>query len=469
MDKEPGLMYLLLIITAICLFFFFLWFAIVSVFEKEKSAAGRAFILALSFPTPYLILALVTFPGSGWLGWFLLGCTLLVLIVLLFPFPGKRIIGNETPRTRYDERQTMFSRDEVRQYDGLQKQFYKENPDKFNLDKQWLDKPGLMDASSTMYSPITFIAADASFHTIEQLRDYVDGDVASIQKVFDPTQLTRFLKAWTKKMGAVSVGVCKMQDTHYYSVRGRGKAYGKEVVTSHKFGIALTVEMDKDWLATGPAGPTLMESARQYLNSGVVAIQIAKFIRELGYEARAHIDGNYEVICPVVARDAGLGEIGRMGLLMTPQLGPRVRIAVVTTNIPLEVTERIPDHTVHDFCAICKKCADVCPSQAVPKTEVGFFDGVQRWQVDHEKCFGYWCTVGTDCGRCMSVCPYSHPDNLLHNLVRWGIKNNWLFRRIALKMDDFFYGRKPKPAKIPAWMKRKRFKENSIPFVHPTT
>ncbi|MFQ6103859.1 MAG: hypothetical protein ACE5OP_06150 [Candidatus Glassbacteria bacterium] len=52
-------------------------------------------------------------------------------------------------------------------------------------------------------------------------------------------------------------------------------------------------------------------------------------IRNLGYPARTHIDGNYRVVCPLVARDAGIGEIGRMGLLMTPRLGPRVRIAVV--------------------------------------------------------------------------------------------------------------------------------------------
>ena len=75
-----------------------------------------------------------------------------------------------------------------------------------------------------------------------------------------------------------------------------------------------------------------MESSEQYLRSGVLALKLAAYIREMGYEATAHIDGNYEVICPLVAVDAGLGVIGRMGLLMTPDLGPRVRISVVTTN-----------------------------------------------------------------------------------------------------------------------------------------
>ena len=46
-------------------------------------------------------------------------------------------------------------------------------------------------------------------------------------------------------------------------------------------------------------------------------VQLGYLIRSLAYPARTHIDGNYRVIAPLVARDAGLGEIGRMGLLMT--------------------------------------------------------------------------------------------------------------------------------------------------------
>ena len=73
-------------------------------------------------------------------------------------------------------------------------------------------------------------------------------------------------------------------------------------------------------VSAAPSASIVMESGQQYLGSGIIALQVAAFIRNLGFEARAHIDGNYEVVCPLVARDAGLGEIGRMGLLMTPKL-----------------------------------------------------------------------------------------------------------------------------------------------------
>jgi reductive dehalogenase len=210
--------------------------------------------------------------------------------------------------------------------------------------------------------------------------------------------------------------------------------------------------MSHEMLKTAPAAPVVMESGQQYLNAGVIALQVATFIRNLGYEARAHIDGNYELVCPLVARDAGLGELGRMGLLMTPKLGPRVRISVVTTNLPLITDKPLNDYSVIDFCTICKKCADACPSQAISFSPQEEINGIKRWQINQEKCFTLWSTLGTDCGRCISVCPYAHPDNLLHNIVRTGIKNSSAFRKAALHLDDYFYGRKPAPAPLPDWV-----------------
>jgi len=121
----------------------------------------------------------------------------------------------------------------------------------------------------------------------------------------------------------------------------------------------------------------------------------------------------------------------------------------VTTNIPLVIDEHKPDFSVIDFCTICKKCAESCPSKAISFDDMEEIDGVKRWKINQEACFTLWCKLGTDCGRCVSVCPYSHEDNALHNIVRKGIKNNYIFRRLAIKMDDIFYGRRPVSKEIP--------------------
>jgi ferredoxin len=312
-----------------------------------------------------------------------------------------------------------------------------------------------MAEGATAYDPLHFSAADASFFTIEQLRPFVDGATASNRVVPDPQAMTEFVKRWGQKLGALSVGITELRDYHLYSVVGRGDEYGQLVELQHRFGIALTVEMDKRTLDSAPLGPAVMESAQQYVASGTIAVQMATFIRKLGYPARAHIDGNYRVVCPLVARDAGLGEIGRMGLLMTPRLGPRVRLAVVTTDLPLVTDRRTFDSTTIDFCERCKKCAAICPSGAISSERRTLVDGVKRWQIDSEACFTLWCQMGTDCARCVKVCPFSHPDNMLHNLVRLGVRHSSLVRELAVRMDDLLYGKHPEPSDLPDWQKVK--------------
>jgi reductive dehalogenase len=300
-----------------------------------------------------------------------------------------------------------------------------------------------------LYDPLTFKAADALFEAIKNFYPDVDGDPAEHKADINAKEITQYMKAWIIREGGLSAGITKLKDYHWYSVIGRGSDYGQEAQLPHQHAIAFTVEMDKDMMDQAPHGPTVMESARQYMHAAVIATSLAKFIRELGYSARAHIDGNYRVVCPLVARDAGLGEIGRMGILMTPQLGPRVRIGVVTTNMPLVQDVRRDLSYMLKFCHICKKCADVCPSKSIPFDDRKLIDGVRRWQINQERCFTYWCIIGTDCGKCMSDCPFSHPDNLFHRAVRKMIRNSSVFRHFALRMDDFFYGRNPRSFKVP--------------------
>ncbi|MFP4557572.1 MAG: hypothetical protein ACLFNU_11950 [Bacteroidales bacterium] len=80
-------------------------------------------------------------------------------------------------------------------------------------------------------------------------------------------------------------------------------------------------------------------------------------------------------------------------------------------------------------------------------------NGVKRWKINSESCYHYWCISGTDCGRCISVCPFSHPNNILHNTIRHLIRRSNIVARFAFIADDWLYGRKPKPKKLPKWMK----------------
>ncbi len=428
-------------------------FALLSWQEREPRAAriaaglaigmGSSLYLAIYFA---IIIKIAILSGIG-------GALLLFAILCLLP------IGNlppdiSTPTARFDERQIMFARHRLHPGSPEYAAYYAEHPEHQAADDRTRARPGLFSPLSKFASPLASASGTASFEITEALHPLVEGEPVTQTHPLTPQQATRYLKGLARHFGALDVGITLLQPYHVYSHIGRGPGgYGKPVELDQRYAIAFTVEMSPDIVGAAPTGPISMESAHQYVEAGKIAVQLAQTIRNLGYPARAHMDANYRVICPPVARDAGLGEIGRIALLITPRHGPRVRLGVVTTNLELIPDEPSRHPAVIDFCNICQKCARNCPSRSIPAGPRQDFDGVPRWRINDQTCFAYWNEIGTDCGICMSVCPFSHPDHPMHNFVRWGIAHSGFFRRFALWMDDLFYGKQPTRKPPPAWLR----------------
>jgi ferredoxin len=297
---------------------------------------------------------------------------------------------------------------------------------------------------------VAFATAEACFEITELLRGKADGEVADRRIEETAEEWTLRIKDLVRYLGARDVGIAELAPYHVYTHVGRGTGrYGEPIDLTHRWAIAFTVEMDHVAMAHAPGAPVVAESARQYVALSRIGGEAASVIRACGFPARAHTDGNYRVIAPLVARDAGLGEIGRMGILLTPRLGPRVRVGVVTTDLPLVPDPAGDDRSVLDFCTACRKCAHNCPVGAIPTADREPIDDGLRWRIDPDTCFRYWATVGTDCGICMRVCPYSHPDSTAHNLVRRAIRSSGGARRVLLWADDVFYGKRPTPRRPP--------------------
>ena len=118
-----------------------------------------------------------------------------------------------------------------------------------------------------------------------------------------------------------------------------------------------------------------------------------------------------------LAIDAGLGELGRLGLLLTPEFGARQRICKVFTDLPLEADKPI-DFGIQKFCETCLHCAHVCPSQAIPRgerslerTSMSNRPGIKRWHINVAKCYLFWVSnKGIDCSNCIAACPWSYPN-----------------------------------------------------------
>lgn len=420
----------------------FLYATFSSIVEKEKRAALVFFIFALFFSGILILLHFLPGKPIRIIEFGFAISSLILIIIFFFPSKGKvPQIDKRGINPRFDERDVLFARYRFRFDNNLYGPYYRMRPENKKQDDQIRNLPGLCSPESEYYDKELFDKTDRLFEEVETLYPDVEGNPSLIK---DPSLKEKEIYDFLYKNGVHSAAATALKPEHYYSYGGRGERFGVSFTNEHPFAIAFTVEMDKERNAAAPYAPTLLESAQQYYNSGFLATEVAKMLRNAGYEARAHIDGNYKLICPTVARDAGLGEIGRMGLLMTPGLGPRVRIAVVSTNFPFTLSSYQPRADMIDFCLHCKKCAINCPSNAIPHIERRESNGVLRWKINHEACFTYWCEVGTDCGKCMAVCPYSHHNNLLHSMSKVAIKNNSRFRQVAIKLDDLLYGKYPK-------------------------
>lgn len=230
----------------------------------------------------------------------------------------------------------------------------------------------------------------------------------------DAAQMSDEVKRIAKFFGADLCGITDMDERWMYSSRVDTRDMSEaphdlpEGLTSV---IVLGHEMDKELVATYPSALAGAATGREYSHEAAIVMQLAAYIRNLGYEAVASMNDTGLVI-PFAVK-AGLGEYARNQLVITPEFGPRLRFSKIFTNLPL--THDAPRPLgVRAFCDICTKCADACPVKALPygppSTETAnesAIRGVRKWTSDAEKCFSFWAKMASDCAICMRVCPFN--------------------------------------------------------------
>ncbi len=267
----------------------------------------------------------------------------------------------------------------------------------------------------------------------------------------DPEEMTRIVKKAAVYLGASAVGICRLNPKWIYSHRFDPRNLAHEPIDDIPedctTAIVMVHEMDYTLMKTAPAYGENAATGRGYSVMAHTAASVAHFLRDLGYKAIP--SGNDTALSIPLAVDAGLGEMGRNGLLITPGFGPRVRISKVLTNLSL-----VPDKPirigVQAMCEVCGKCAKSCPGRAITLDEPAFEGptisnnpGIYKWYINPEKCFQFWVKNRGDCANCIRVCVFNKPNTPLHRFVRWHVKNLPQLDHLYLKMDDVFgYGKK---------------------------
>ena len=306
----------------------------------------------------------------------------------------------------------------------------------------------LLKASNTRMQPVDF-----------KLPEEAKVDVS------DPKRITRMIKKVATFFGADLVGICRLDRRWVYSHTYEGEnpywAGGSEAVTrisklqeipeEFQYAIVMCYEEEYDMIKYFPSYIDNTTASMGYSRMAFTNLLLSAFIRNIGFKAIDCTTNDVALSIPM-AMQAGLGELGRNGLLITPEFGPRVRISIVITDLPF-IADAPIEFGVTEFCSICKKCAGTCPSQAIlfgdQTTEphnISNATGELKWPINAEKCRIYWARINKSCTICRTSCPYNKPFTWLHRSVRWCTDHVRWAGSFYVKTDNLFGYGKPKKA-----------------------
>lgn len=170
-----------------------------------------------------------------------------------------------------------------------------------------------------------------------------------------------------------------------------------------------------------------------------LATKIENEIGHFGY--RCFVD-SAPVLEKALARNAGLGWIGKHSNLINPKAGSWFFLGEIYTDLPLDIDESFTSH----HCGSCNACLDVCPTKAI----------VAPMQVDARRCISYLTIelresipeefrkmIGNrvyGCDDCQLICPWnkfsknSEEDDFR---VRNGLDSPTLVELFAWTEDEF--------------------------------
>ncbi|MEO7404802.1 MAG: reductive dehalogenase [Burkholderiales bacterium] len=233
-------------------------------------------------------------------------------------------------------------------------------------------------------------------------------------EVESPQAMADEIKYISKIFGADGVGITAYDPRWHYTKSfniktKEEKAY--DIPPDLPNVIVIVTEMSYEAIKSYPAATAGVAVGHGYSRDCELVQTIANYILSLGYRAVGSVNDTSQAI--PYAIQAGLGEYGRHGLLITPDFGPRVRIGRIHTDLPL-AHDRPVRFGVTEFCGVCRRCADDCPPKAIPDgppqatiINQSNIIGIKKWTVDAEKCFKFWVNQCTECGVCLRVCPYN--------------------------------------------------------------
>lgn len=225
---------------------------------------------------------------------------------------------------------------------------------------------------------------------------------------------TQKLKELCIAEGAGLVGVADLAE-----FKKGWKVIPDDLLTLYSAAVSVAMPLDADIVDAIVGGPTIAY-ARHYreINAKLdnITASVVDWIKEQGFAAAAvpasfitdevNLLGN--ISHKAVARMAGIGWQGKSLLIVSPQYGPRIRLATVLTDMPL-----VSDLPLKNRCGKCTECSKACPASAIKgvlandryesRDEALYFSRCADKTMEFKARAGIGARI---CGVCVKVCPF---------------------------------------------------------------
>ena len=220
----------------------------------------------------------------------------------------------------------------------------------------------------------------------------------------EPTggDVSQDIKDKAKDLGFLEVGIT------YYDYRYTYQSKKDYVKFPHV--ICLAYEQDFEPTQTIPSIDAEIVHSSTYRTEGAAALELAAYINSIGYHAQIQSPtDNTGPYIPMFV-EAGLGQLGACGYLLTPSEGSRCRLIMITTDANVSYDKPV-DYGIHAFCQVCQVCVNRCPGRALMRDKI-WWRGLEKNKLYFKRCRPIMARY-LGCGICMKVCP----------IQKYGLKN----------------------------------------------
>ncbi|MDH3602002.1 MAG: hypothetical protein OEU26_20515 [Candidatus Tectomicrobia bacterium] len=208
--------------------------------------------------------------------------------------------------------------------------------------------------------------------------------------------MTEAIRQKARELGYGEVGFTRNNPQYVYQSRKRAMRGGLPNA------ICLALEQDYHKTQSIPSLDAEHTHFGTYFDQGQLIVDLTDFIRSMGY--RAQVSGptwHYGPMIPMFV-EAGLGQLGANGQLLSPHFGSRARLQIIFTDANVTYDQPI-DYGIHKFCQECQVCVNRCPGRALMPEKV-WYRGVEKNKLAFKRCRPVMARY-LGCGICMKACP----------------------------------------------------------------